>query len=181
MPSGGRTPGSGQSVPPSCSNTALLPPCPATTCPSRSPPRASLTVTPTSPCGRGPADRFAWLARRARAEALARVAAGVPFRGWVVGHGWDANRWEEGPDRWVLDAVCPGPAYFDSLDVHAAWVNSAALGAAGIGRETPDPPLPAAGSFVTGPASRWACCWSARWSWWRLTCHSPERRTCSRQ
>lgn len=68
------------------------------------------------------------------------MAAGVPFRGWVVGHGWDANRWEEGPDRWVLDAVCPGPAYFDSLDVHAAWVNSAALGAAGIGRETPDPP-----------------------------------------
>jgi predicted amidohydrolase YtcJ len=36
----------------------------------------------------------------------------------------------------------PGPdpaVYLDSLDVHAAWVNSAALLTAGITRDTPDP------------------------------------------
>ena len=61
------------------------------------------------------------------------------MQGWVVGQGWDANGWERAPDRAALDAVQPGPVYLDSLDVHAAWVNSAALAAAGIGRDTPDP------------------------------------------
>ncbi|HXE58091.1 MAG TPA: amidohydrolase [Gemmatimonadales bacterium] len=76
---------------------------------------------------------------RTRKEALERVARGVPVQGWVLGQGWDANSWEAPPDRWALDAVQSGPVYLDSLDVHAAWVNSAALAAAGIGRDTPDP------------------------------------------
>jgi predicted amidohydrolase YtcJ len=75
-----------------------------------------------------------------RAEAARRVAAAVPEQGWVVGQGWDANRWAEPPHRGVLDAVQRAPVYLDSLDVHAAWVNTAALRAAGIGAETPDPP-----------------------------------------
>jgi predicted amidohydrolase YtcJ len=74
-----------------------------------------------------------------RAEAARRVASTVPDLGWVRGHGWDANGWTEPPDRHVLDAVQPAPVYLESLDVHAAWVNSAALAAAGIGRDTPDP------------------------------------------
>jgi predicted amidohydrolase YtcJ len=77
---------------------------------------------------------------RTRAEAVARVAAGAPSQGWVVGHGWDANGWTEPPDRHALDAVHASPVYLDSLDVHAAWVNSAALAVARITRETPDPP-----------------------------------------
>ncbi|NOT08347.1 MAG: amidohydrolase family protein, partial [Gemmatimonadales bacterium] len=32
------------------------------------------------------------------------------------------------------------PVFLDSLDVHAAWVNSAALDRAGVTRDTPDPP-----------------------------------------
>jgi predicted amidohydrolase YtcJ len=72
-------------------------------------------------------------------EAVRRVAAAAPVQGWVVGQGWDANRWGRAPDRAALDAVQRGPVYLDSLDVHAAWVNSAALAAAGIGRSTPDP------------------------------------------
>jgi predicted amidohydrolase YtcJ len=75
-----------------------------------------------------------------RAEAVRRAAAAVPEQGWVVGQGWDANGWLEAPHRAVLDAVQPGPVYLDSLDVHAAWVNTAALRAADIGAETPDPP-----------------------------------------
>jgi predicted amidohydrolase YtcJ len=74
-----------------------------------------------------------------REEALARVAAAEPVQGWVQGHGWDANGWTEPPDRHALDAVQRGPVYLDSLDVHAGWANSAALAAARIGRETPDP------------------------------------------
>jgi predicted amidohydrolase YtcJ len=75
-----------------------------------------------------------------RAEAVARVAAGAPSQGWVVGHGWDANGWAEAPDRHALDQVHASPVYLDSVDVHAAWVNSAALAVARITRETADPP-----------------------------------------
>jgi predicted amidohydrolase YtcJ len=75
-----------------------------------------------------------------RTDAVRQVADVTPEQGWVVGQGWDANGWSEQPHRAVLDAVQTGPVYLDSLDVHAAWVNSAALRAAGIGPETPDPP-----------------------------------------
>jgi predicted amidohydrolase YtcJ len=76
---------------------------------------------------------------RSRVEAVARVAAATPVQGWVLGQGWDANGWDEAPDRWALDPVQAGPVYLDSLDVHAAWVNGAALRIAGIDRSTPDP------------------------------------------
>ncbi len=76
---------------------------------------------------------------RTRAQALRLVAAAEPVGGWVLGQGWDANAWEAPPDRLVLDALHPGPVYLDSLDLHAAWLNTPALAAAGIGQETPDP------------------------------------------
>jgi predicted amidohydrolase YtcJ len=76
---------------------------------------------------------------RTREEAVARVAAASPTQGWVIGQGWDANGWAHAPDRWSLDAVQGRPVFLDSLDVHAAWVNSAALAAAGIDRSTSDP------------------------------------------
>ena len=77
---------------------------------------------------------------RTRAEAVAQVAATAPSQGWIIGHGWDANGWDERPDRFALDQVHAGPVYLDSIDVHAAWVNSAALTLAGVTRDTPDPP-----------------------------------------
>jgi predicted amidohydrolase YtcJ len=76
---------------------------------------------------------------RTREEAVTRVAAGGEEGGWVLGQGWDANGWRDRPDRGVLDVVHPGPVFLESLDVHAAWVNSAALAKAGITRQTPDP------------------------------------------
>lgn len=72
-------------------------------------------------------------------EVVARVAAARPLEGWIVGQGWDSNAWSSPPHRVALDRVQQGPVYLDSLDVHAAWLNSAALAAAGITRETPDP------------------------------------------
>jgi predicted amidohydrolase YtcJ len=88
---------------------------------------------------------------RSRRETLALVAAGIPELGWVLGQGWDANGWDRAPERGELDRVHQGPVYLDSLDVHAAWVNSAALRAAGIGRETPDP---YGGRIVRDPAGQ---------------------------
>lgn len=76
---------------------------------------------------------------RTREEVIARVAAAHPVQGWVIGQGWDANGWPSPPDRYALDRVQRLPVYLDSLDVHAAWLNSAALAAAGITRELPDP------------------------------------------
>jgi len=76
---------------------------------------------------------------KTRETALAAVAAARPVQGWVIGQGWDANGWTQRPDRAALDAIQRGPVYLDSLDVHAAWVNSAALAAAGITRHTADP------------------------------------------
>ncbi len=77
---------------------------------------------------------------RSRAEAHGRIATGAPSRGWILGHGWDANGWAERPDRYALDRVHANPVCLDSVDVHAAWVNSAALAVARITRDTPDPP-----------------------------------------
>jgi predicted amidohydrolase YtcJ len=74
-----------------------------------------------------------------REEVLDRVAQTEPADGWIIGQGWDANDWSSPPDRASLDQIHMGPVYLDSLDVHAAWVNSAALAAAGISRDTPDP------------------------------------------
>ncbi|NOT06926.1 MAG: amidohydrolase family protein, partial [Gemmatimonadales bacterium] len=75
-----------------------------------------------------------------RDEAAERVARGVAIDGWVQGQGWDANGWREAPERGALDRVQRAPVFLDSLDVHAAWVNSAALDRAGVTRDTPDPP-----------------------------------------
>ena len=80
------------------------------------------------------------LAGMKRREAIvAAVAGAAPAQGWIIGQGWDANGWPIAPDRQALDAVQRLPVYLDSLDVHAAWVNSAALVAAGITRDTTDP------------------------------------------
>ena len=76
---------------------------------------------------------------KTRDAIIAAVAGAPPVQGWVIGQGWDANGWPHAPERSALDAVQRSPVYLDSLDVHAAWVNSAALAAAGITRDTPDP------------------------------------------
>ncbi len=74
------------------------------------------------------------------AESLRRVASANAEDGWILGQGWDANDWDAPPERGMLDRVQTGPVWLDSLDVHAAWLNSAALEALGVNRGTPDPP-----------------------------------------
>ena len=74
-------------------------------------------------------------------ECLGTIAAAKREDAWLQGRGWNPHRWGGAyPDRQQLDAVtADAPAAFQSHDMHALWVNSRALEAAGIDRNTPDP------------------------------------------
>jgi predicted amidohydrolase YtcJ len=69
------------------------------------------------------------------------AAAGSAAAAWLRGRGWNAHLWQgRHPDRHVLDAVVGDrPVALQSHDMHALWVNSAALRAAGIDAATADP------------------------------------------
>ena len=70
------------------------------------------------------------------------VAAAKPSQ-WIQGGGWDHTLWSSKtlPTAADLDAVTGNhPATFDRVDGHIAVVNTAALRAANITRDTPDPP-----------------------------------------
>jgi predicted amidohydrolase YtcJ len=76
-------------------------------------------------------------------ELLARLRAGAPAAGWVLGRGWDQNRWSDPamPDHRPLSEAFPDrPVWLVRIDGHAGWANQAALALAGIDHSTPDPP-----------------------------------------
>jgi predicted amidohydrolase YtcJ len=79
------------------------------------------------------------------AQAQQRVreyAAAHPDQQWLLGGGWNQVTWKLGrfPLASELDAaVGDRPAALDRVDGHAKWLNSKALQAAGITRDTPDP------------------------------------------
>ncbi|MCU4298600.1 amidohydrolase [Brevibacterium permense] len=74
-------------------------------------------------------------------ERIAEYVRNHPEDEWVIGAGWYGDVFEGGfPHRHDLDSVISDrPAVFDSHDAHGCWVNTRALEAAGIDRETPDP------------------------------------------
>lgn len=74
-------------------------------------------------------------------SAIRRYALAHPQADWIVGGGWSLTDFPRGaPSRHILDAiVAERPAYFINRDAHSAWVNTAALRAAGIDETTPDP------------------------------------------
>ncbi len=79
-----------------------------------------------------------------QARIRAYVAAAKPGqRGqWIVGGGWDQTLWASKalPTKGDLDTVTAGhPAFLERVDGHIAVANSAALQAAGLNRDTPDP------------------------------------------
>ncbi len=82
---------------------------------------------------------------RSAAEAVERtaaLAAELPDGSWLRGRGWDQNDWDPPayPDRRLLDAAFGDrPVYLERIDGHAGWASSAALAAAGIDADTPDP------------------------------------------
>jgi predicted amidohydrolase YtcJ len=80
------------------------------------------------------------------AEAQARIrhyAQVHPQSMWLQGGGWNQEIWKLGrfPEARELDAaVSDRPVVLDRIDGHAKWLNSRALQAAGIDKNTPDPP-----------------------------------------
>jgi predicted amidohydrolase YtcJ len=78
-------------------------------------------------------------------EMKQRIAARAKTAGageWVVGRGWDHTLWAEQktPTHADIDAVTGDhPAIFNRVDGHIAIANSAALKAAGVNAQTPDP------------------------------------------
>ena len=76
------------------------------------------------------------------AERIRAYATEHPDQPWILGGGWNLPLFPKAsPRRELLDSLLPNrPALLAAADGHSAWVNSAALSAAGITRETPDPP-----------------------------------------
>ena len=75
-------------------------------------------------------------------ERVAARAAEAPGDGWLQGRGWDQNEWADTrfPHHEALSAAVPDrPVALGRVDGHALIVNRAALAAAGIDRDTPDP------------------------------------------
>lgn len=65
---------------------------------------------------------------------LAAFAAELPADAWLIGRGWDQNRWpdREFPTAADLDVAFPDrPVWLERVDGHAGWANSAALRAVG--------------------------------------------------
>ncbi|MFE7192584.1 amidohydrolase [Kitasatospora sp. NPDC057595] len=101
--------------------------------------RPPLALDLNFPAVRSIADIVAAVAAAARAAAPGE---------WIVGRGWDVGYLAECrdgsrtlPDRADLDAAAPdNPVCLTDFSDHMAWVNSAALRAAGIGPATQPPP-----------------------------------------
>ncbi len=79
-------------------------------------------------------------------EAVAQVVADAakqrPASEWLLGRGWDQNRWpgQQFPTKAALDAVVSDrPVLLRRVDGHAIWVNTAALQAAKVTKDTKDP------------------------------------------
>ncbi|WP_034263196.1 amidohydrolase [Actinospica robiniae] len=73
--------------------------------------------------------------------AIGHYAHAHPEQEWITGGGWSLESFPGGlPTASALDAVVPDrPVFLPNRDHHGAWVNSRALGLAGITRDTPDP------------------------------------------
>ncbi len=75
-------------------------------------------------------------------EAVARYAHDHPSAGWIQGSGWNQANWKLGrfPTAADLDRVeSARPVVLARVDGHAVWLNTPALRAAAITRDTPDP------------------------------------------
>jgi predicted amidohydrolase YtcJ len=77
-------------------------------------------------------------------ECLRRIRHRVletPKGKWILGHGWNQNEWADGfGTAQDLDEIAPhNPVYLTAKSLHAGWANTAALQAAGIHNNSPNP------------------------------------------
>lgn len=79
------------------------------------------------------------------ADAQARIAAFAaenPGNRWIIGTGWNQEKWGLGrfPTAAELDAAVPDrPVWLDRADKHAGWANTAAIKLAGVTAANKDP------------------------------------------
>lgn len=81
-------------------------------------------------------------------QKIAQFAADNPGRPWILGRGWNQEKWGLGrfPTAAELDAVVSDrPVLLDRADGHAAWANSFAMKQAGI---TAAAKAPAGGQII---------------------------------
>lgn len=90
----------------------------------------------------GPAVRSCTSVAEIVAE-VGRYAAAHPELTWINGASYDGSLAEDGlfDARWLDEAVADRPVVLRAWDYHTVWCNSAALAAAGIGADTPEPEL----------------------------------------
>ena len=75
-------------------------------------------------------------------ERIRAYAAANPSLPWIIGRGWNQERWGLGrfPEAVDLDNIVPDrPVWLERVDGHAGWANSAAMRAAGITAGTQAP------------------------------------------
>ncbi len=91
---------------------------------------------------------------------VAEAVNKTPSGGWIYGLGWHQEKWDSLPADAVegvprntgLNLAAPdNPVYLTHASGHAAMANQAALDAAGVSDETPDP---SGGTLVRGPDGR---------------------------
>jgi hypothetical protein len=84
-------------------------------------------------------------------DAVARYAQAHVDDGWVLGFGWEEDLAAGWLNKALLDELVPDrPVFLMSAGLHDAWVNSAALRAAGIDRGHPDPRYGRIGTYPDG-------------------------------
>ncbi len=73
---------------------------------------------------------------------IAAYAAAHPDRPWIIGRGWNQEKWGLGrfPTAADLDGLSDKPIWLERVDGHAGWANAAAMKAAGVTPATKSPP-----------------------------------------
>jgi hypothetical protein len=75
--------------------------------------------------------------------AIKAYAAKYPERRWIIGRGWNQEKWGLGrfPTAQDLDiAVSDRPVWLERVDGHAGWANSRAMDIAGVNTASKSPP-----------------------------------------
>ncbi len=73
---------------------------------------------------------------------IAAYAAAHPDRPWIIGRGWNQEKWGLGrfPTAADLEGLADRPIWLERVDGHAGWANAAAMKAAGVTAATKSPP-----------------------------------------
>lgn len=96
-----------------------------------------------------------------RERVASAVAAAAPGE-WVIGWGWDSNRWDAQPAAALIDDISPhNPVVLARMDMHTWWANSRAMDVAGVTTATPEPAEAHIGRYADGQPNGLFSEWNA--------------------